>query len=134
MCSYSFFLVDYYTDKFKYEIRFPYSPVIECVMNIGQPHKKILRASAHYPLEVLWLCDNQRVRQQTPELIQSIIKKCAVIPTSNYAHAMISRKAWGFENSEICKEASIGVTKTPMTVCYFICFFLYMLIVFGSRV
>uniref|UniRef100_A0A914Y3A2 PAZ domain-containing protein n=1 Tax=Panagrolaimus superbus TaxID=310955 RepID=A0A914Y3A2_9BILA len=97
----------------RYGIRIQY-PKVNLVIESG-PQK------SEFPMELLQICDNQRVRteHQTPELVQNMIRACAVPPSTLIPQNLRNGRALGLfgENrSPHLAAMDIDVVGTPVTV------------------
>lgn len=115
------FLAEYYAQKYGHHLRFPNAPLAEVIADKGVPlpvsSKDKQSRTIYFPLEILRICDNQRVKNQSPEMISQMIKACAVPPNQNWRNIVKARNSWQFEKCKMLGGFQTTVTKAPMTVC-----------------
>lgn len=104
------------------------APCVEvCGMRL-QPSKAAKEHSIVYPLEVLGISENQRIKNQPPDLVQKIIKECAMTPVDNFRNVENSHRAWNFDRADrdnLISSCDIAITSTPLMVRFNFEFFGY---------
>ncbi|KAK0413940.1 hypothetical protein QR680_007069 [Steinernema hermaphroditum] len=96
----------YFIEKYNHNLTYPRSPVV--AVRAGG------KQNIHYPMEVLYVCPNQRVTtgQQTPKDVADMIRACAVLPADRLKEIRAQAQKLQL-HSERSPLAEIGVKISP---------------------